>query len=50
MDLASNAVVQTTAVAHPATPASDLYEMARSIEANITITMADWLKYKTHPT
>lgn len=50
VDLASNAVVQTTAMAHPATPASDLFEMARLISSSITMTMADWLKHKALPT
>eukprot|EP00752_Nemacystus_decipiens_P013456 g11918.t1 len=50
VDLASNAVLQTTAMAHPSTPARELYEMARSIDANITMTMADWLKHKALPT
>ncbi|CAN0221129.1 unnamed protein product, partial [Hapterophycus canaliculatus] len=50
VDCASNSVLQTTAMAHPSTPASQLYEMARSIEANITIRTADWLKHKMLPT
>lgn len=50
VDCASNSVVQTTAMAHPATPASDLYEMAALIEANITMTMEEWIRHKTLPT
>lgn len=47
VDCASNAVVQTTAMAHPATPASELYKMARIIEANIN---SSWINNKTFPT
>lgn len=50
VDCASNSVLETTAMAHPSTPASQLYEMARVIEANITIRTADWLKCKILPT
>lgn len=50
LDCSTNSVMQTTAMAHPDTPASKLYEMARSIEANITIRSSDWLKCKTVPT
>ncbi|CAM9174696.1 unnamed protein product [Scytosiphon promiscuus] len=49
VDCASNSVLQTTAMAHPSTPASKLYEMAREIEAHITVRTADWLKNKTVP-
>lgn len=41
---------QTTAMARPSTPAHELYDMARLINANITMTMADWLKHKALPT
>ncbi|CBJ28410.1 expressed unknown protein [Ectocarpus siliculosus] len=50
VDCASNSVKETTAMAHPSIPASQLYEMARSIEANITIRTADWMKCKSLPT
>lgn len=50
VDCASNSVLETTAMAHPSTPASQLYEMARLIEANITMRTADWLKHKILPT
>lgn len=43
-------MIQTTAMALPSTPAAKLYEMARLVEAGITMTMADWLKLKTLPT
>ena len=49
VDCASNSVKQTTAFAHPDTPAANLFEMARSIEASITIRTAEWLKNKTVP-
>eukprot|EP00903_Cladosiphon_okamuranus_P017475 g16095.t2 len=49
-DCASNAVLETTAMALPSTPAAKLYEMARLINATITMTMADWLKHKMVPT
>lgn len=42
--------MQTVAMAHPATPASNLYDMARLIEAKITIRTADWLMHKNLPT
>lgn len=38
--------MQTAAYAHPTTPASKLYEMARPIDANVTVETADWLQYK----
>eukprot|EP00752_Nemacystus_decipiens_P013455 g11917.t1 len=50
VDCASNSVVQTVAMAHPATPASSIYEMVRLIESNITISTADWLRRKNIPT
>lgn len=37
-------------MAHPSTPASKLYDMARAIEANITLTTAEWLKCNKSPT
>lgn len=49
VDCASNSVKETVAMAQPSTPAPKLYEMARVIEANITMRTADWLQYKTHP-
>ena len=49
LDCTTNSITQTTAMAHPDTPASKLYEMARSIEANISIRSADWLKCKLLP-
>ncbi|CAN0194800.1 unnamed protein product, partial [Ectocarpus sp. 12 AP-2014] len=50
VDCASHSVRETMAMAHPSIPASQLYEMARSIEANITIRTADWTKSKSLPT
>ncbi|CAN0082815.1 unnamed protein product, partial [Hapterophycus canaliculatus] len=50
LDCASNSVQQTVAMAHPSTPSSKLYEMARSIEANITLRTAEWLKSNKSPT
>lgn len=50
VDCASNSVRETTAMAHPSIPASQLYEMARSIEANITIRTANWMSSKSLPT
>lgn len=50
VDCASNAVVQTTVMAHPSTPVAKLYDMARLIDSSITMTMAEWLKHKTLPT
>lgn len=50
VDCASNSILQTVAMAHPATPASNIFEMARLIESNITVTMADWLMRKNPPT
>ncbi|CAM9547988.1 unnamed protein product [Ectocarpus fasciculatus] len=50
VDCASNSVRETTAMAHPSIPASQLYEMARSIEANITIRTAKWMSSKSLPT
>ena len=49
LDCSTNSIKQTVAMAHPDTPASKLFEMARSIEANITIKSADWLKCKLVP-
>lgn len=42
--------MQTVAMAHPATPAANIFKMARLIESNITIRTADWLKGKNLPT
>ncbi|CAN0304631.1 unnamed protein product [Ectocarpus sp. 6 AP-2014] len=50
VDCASNSVRETTAMALPSIPASQLFEMARSIEANITIRTANWMNFKTVPT
>ncbi|CAM9157371.1 unnamed protein product [Ectocarpus fasciculatus] len=50
VDCASDSVKETVAMAHPSTPAAKLYEMARAIEANITMRTADWLQCKTRPT
>ncbi|CAB1109107.1 unnamed protein product [Ectocarpus sp. CCAP 1310/34] len=50
VDCASHSVLETRAMAHPSVPASQLYEMARSIEANITVRMTDWTKSKSLPT
>lgn len=50
VDCATNSVRQTVALAHPDTPASELYEMARSIEAKITLRSTDWFKFKSIPT
>ena len=50
LDGASNQVLETVAYAHPETPAANLYEMARSIEHNITTRPIDLLKNQTLPT
>lgn len=50
VDLSSNSVLQTTAMAHPSAHAPELYEMARLIDNNITMTLADWLRHKVLPT
>lgn len=50
MDCASNQVLETIAFALPNTPAANIFEMARSIEANITTRTADLLQNKTLPT
>lgn len=50
LDGASNQVLETVAYAHPITPAAKLFEMARSIEGNITTRPADLLKSKSLPT
>lgn len=49
LDLATNSVVQTVALAHPDVPVANLYQLARSIEA-CSLKGVDWLKLKTHPT
>eukprot|EP00903_Cladosiphon_okamuranus_P017480 g16100.t1 len=50
VDCARNRVMQTIAYAHPTTPASKLYEMARSIDASVTVGTADWLRHKNRIT
>eukprot|EP00903_Cladosiphon_okamuranus_P017476 g16096.t1 len=50
VDCSSHTVMQTVAMAHPATPASSIFMMARLIESNITIRTEDWLKSKNLPT
>lgn len=42
-----NRVMQTAAYAHPTTPASKLYEMARSIDANVTVRTAIGVSTRT---
>ncbi|CAM9168047.1 unnamed protein product [Scytosiphon promiscuus] len=50
LDCASNSVRQTVAMAHPSTPTYKLYEMARAIEDNITLTTTAWLASNKSPT
>ncbi|CAN0192757.1 unnamed protein product [Scytosiphon promiscuus] len=49
VDYASATVSETVAFANPRSPAANLFEMARTIEANITLRKADFFKEKRGP-